>query len=348
MENKINSHTEWSDLKEIIVGRCEYAQVPRIKEKDIHSVDYANYDSIEDLPGGLYPSKIIEETVEDLDVFSSQLSALGIKVYRPNVTDHRLVHSTNEWRSDGYYSYCPRDSMLIIGDILIETPMPLRARYFETFVYRDILKKYLKNGSKWIGAPKPQLLEELYDRSDLDKNTLTEFEPAFDAANVIKCGKDIFYLVSNSGNNLGAEWLKIILGQDYNVHVLTDVYAHVHLDTTIMPLCPGTVLLNPSRINQKNLPKYFRNWKKIWAEDPVDTPFEEHWAPASPWLGMNILSINEKLIAVEERQINLIRQLETNGFDVMPVKLRHCRTLSGGPHCITLDTVRNDSLEDFS
>jgi scyllo-inosamine-4-phosphate amidinotransferase 1 len=348
MENKINSHTEWGQLKEVIVGRCDFAQIPKIKNKDIHCVDYANYDEIEHLPGGLYDDKIREETKEDLDNFSSQLSNLGIKVHRPEIVDHSLVFSTPDWTTDGYYSYCPRDSMLIVGDTLIETPMPLRSRFLETFAYKKILKDYLKNGSRWISAPKPQLPEELYDRGDLSKNTLTEFEPVFDAANVIKCGKDLFYLVSNSGNKSGAQWLESFLGPTYRIHLLTDVYAYVHLDTTIMPLSPGVVLLNPSRVNENNLPTYFKTWNKIWAADPISTPFEEHWAAASPWLGMNILSINEKLIAVEERQSNLIKQLESNGFDILPVKLRHCRTLSGGPHCVTLDTVRDEILEDYS
>jgi glycine amidinotransferase/scyllo-inosamine-4-phosphate amidinotransferase 1 len=225
--------------------------------------------------------------------------------------------------------------------------MPLRSRYFETLPLKDIFKNYFKNGSRWISAPKPELLDLLYDRSDLGKPTLTEFEPAFDAANVIKCGKDIFYLVSNSGNKLGAQWLQSTLGKKYKVHVMDNIYAYVHVDTTILPLAPGKVLLNPNRVTENNLPDYFKNWDKIWASEMVSTPFVEDWAPASTWLGMNILSISEKLIAVESRQTNLINQLEKNGFDVMPVQMRHCRTFSGGPHCVTLDTVRDDVYGDY-
>jgi hypothetical protein len=106
-------------------------------------------------------------------------------------------------------------------------------------------------------------------------------------------------------------------------------------------------LLNPSRVNNNNIPAYFKSWDKIWAEDPIPTPFIDHWAPASPWLSMNVLSISENLVAVEKNQIPLIKQLESRGFDVMPVQMRHARTLSGGPHCVTLDTVRDDKYEDF-
>jgi N-dimethylarginine dimethylaminohydrolase len=348
METKVNSHTEWGKLKEVILGIADNARIPLIKNKDIHCVDYANYDDVTSLPGGYYYELCIEETKQDLNVFAKQLESAGVKVHRPDKTPTHLMHGTYKWRTDSYYNYCPRDSAIIIGDTIIETPMPLRARYFETFALRSIFKNYSKNGSRWISAPKPELLDELYDRSDLSQPTLTEFEPAFDAANIVKCGKDLIYLKSNSGNRWGGEWLQTVLGEKYNVHIVDNVYAYVHLDTSIMPLAPGVVLLNPDRVNENNLPNFFKNWKKIYSVPPVGTDYSEHWAPASQWIGMNVVSLDEKTVIVEQNQKPLMKQLESNGFDIMPVKLRHSRTLSGGPHCVTLDTVREDEYADYS
>ena len=346
--HKINSHTEWGTLKEVILGIADYSQVPTVKKHDIHCVDYANYDTVNGLPGGKYSTQILEETAEDLNVFQQQLENIGVVVHRPTPTDHSVKFSNSLWETDGYYLYCPRDSALVIGDTIIETPMPLRSRYFETFGYKHIFQEYFMAGSKWLSAPKPQLKNELYDRSDLSKPTLRNTEIAFDAANVIKCGKDIFFLISNSGNELGARWLQTTLGETYRIHKLHDVYAYIHLDTTILPLAPGKVLLNPDRINDNNIPEYFKSWDKIWCTEPIITPYEQDWAVASPWIGMNVLSLSDKLVAVEKRQTTIIRQLESYGFDVMEVSLRHCRTMSGGPHCVTLDTVRDDYFEDFS
>jgi N-dimethylarginine dimethylaminohydrolase len=45
---------------------------------------------------------------------------------------------------------------------------------------------------------------------------------------------------------------------------------------------------------------------------------------------------------VEEHQILLMKTLKKWGIESIPVKLRHARTLSGGPHCVTLDVVRDD------
>lgn len=345
---KVNAHTEWGKLKEVILGNAEHARIPTIKKHDIHCVDYANYEKVEGLPGGYYPDDVINETKEDLDVWQKQLESAGVKVLRPDTFDTSKVYSSPNWSSDGYYTYCPRDSAIIVGDTIIETPMPLRARYFETFSLRSIFKEYAKHGSRWISAPKPELLDDLYDRTDLSQPTLTNFEPAFDAANIMKCGKDLMYLLSNSGNRFGAEWLQTTLGNKYRVHVLDNVYAFVHLDTTIVPLAPGVVLLNAKRVGEHNCPAYFKNWKKLYFNDPIETPFLQDWAAASPWLGMNVVSISETLVAVEERQTSLMKLLEDNGFDIMPVRMRHCRTLSGGPHCATLDTVRDDEYNDYS
>ena len=343
-----NSHTEWGTLREVVVGTAEHAQIPELKGHDIHCVDYADRDSMEGLPGGSYPKDMLAQTQADLDAFAQQLQGLGIVVHRPDPTPTNKIVKTPDWQTDGYYYYCPRDSVLVVGNTMIETPMALRSRYFETFSLRHVLNKYSEAGSPHISAPKPQLLDELYDRTDLDKPTLLNTEPCFDAANVIRCGRDIFYLVSNSGNHRGAQWLQNFLGSDYKVHVMDNIYAYVHVDTSILPLAPGKVLLNPDRVNADNLPDYFKSWDKIWAPEPVVTPCLDDWAPGSPWIGMNVLSLSPTRVAVEERQKPLIDTLEKSGFNVLQVKLTHCRTLSGGPHCVTLDTVRSDEYGDYS
>ena len=71
---------------------------------------------------------------------------------------------TPEWSSRGFCNSCPRDSMLVIGDEIIETPMAWPCRYFETFSYRPLLKDYFRRGARWSAAPKPQLVDALYDR----------------------------------------------------------------------------------------------------------------------------------------------------------------------------------------
>jgi glycine amidinotransferase len=60
-----------------------------------------------------------------------------------------------------------------------------------------------------------------------------------------------------------------------------------------------------------------------------------------------MLMLSPTLAAVDANQPALMRLLKTKGIDSLPVLLRHGRTLSGGPHCITLDTRRTGTLESY-
>ena len=68
---------------------------------------------------------------------------------------------------------------------------------------------------------------------------------------------------------------------------------------------------------------------------------------SSPWVGMNILSLDQKTIIVDERQKKLIKLLQTKKFEIITARMRHMYTMGGGLHCSTLDTVRDSKLESY-
>ena len=213
----VNCHNEWDPLEEVIVGSAKYARIPSVKDRPLHAIAYSTFDeeSFSRIPSGPYPQQILEETEEDLDLFALNLDKLGITVRRPEPIDTATIASSPYWSADGYYAYCPRDSVLVVGSELIETPMALRHRYFENIAYRRIFLEYLRSGSRWVSAPKPELRDELYLTNESSETVLAEIEPVFDAANIIRCGADLFYLVSNTGNRLGALWLQTHVGPQY-------------------------------------------------------------------------------------------------------------------------------------
>ena len=192
--------------------------------------------------------------------------------------------------------------------------------------------------------------------------SLTEDEIIFDAAAVIRMNNDLVYLVSNTGNYLAAKWLQNILGKEYKVHIATS-YRASHIDSTILPLNSNTVLINSVRVPKNRVPNIFKKWKQIFFSDVVNLPDDEINfqkkvrdkfysklkdirvnsylnSISSPWAGLNVLSINKNTVLVDKRQLPLIKTLEKNKFNVIPVRLRHCYTMLGGLHCSTLDTVR--------
>jgi len=342
----VNAHNEWDPLEEVIVGVADGARVPT-GDKGLHAIRFPEVEGAEEIPSGPYPPDIVRRAGEELEELVDALEGLGVKVRRPKVTDHAAPFATPDWASDGMYNYCPRDVLLAVGDSIIETPMSLRSRFLETFAYKDILIDYLRSGARWVSAPKPALRDDGYNVDDVEALALRDVEPVFDAANVLRVGVDIIYLVSDTGNRLGARWLQNYLGDTYRVHACDDLYARTHIDTTIVLVRPGLVLLNPERVGDHNLPACLARWDKLYSPEMVDIGFEG-MAYGSAWVGMNLLMVSPGLAVVDRRQVELCRLLESRGVDVMPLQLTHARTLGGGFHCVTLDTRRKGGLEDYS
>jgi scyllo-inosamine-4-phosphate amidinotransferase 1 len=343
----VNVHNEWDPLEEIIVGTAINARLPK-PDISVHAIDFPEVKKLEDIPFGAFPSHVINETEEDLQTFIETLQKLGIKVRRPEVVEHAKVFKTTDWETDGLYNYCPRDIILAIDNMIIEAPSPLRSRFLETFAYKKIFIDYLRSGSRWISTPKPQLLDDCYDTPNGFEICLKNAEPLFDAANILRIGRDILYLISNSGNELGAQWLQSTLGSEYRVHTCYNVYHHKHIDTTFTFLRPGLVIVNPQRVNSQNMPPLIKNWDKIWCPEMIDGGYVGKMPLCTDWIGMNFIMVNPNLAIVEKKQIHLIKVLKKYKIEVIPLQLRHPRTLGGGFHCATIDVRRKGKLEDYS
>ena len=342
------SCNEWDPLEEVIVGNPLRARFP-FADRSTQLAEFPDR-SLEEIPQGSFPQWIIEETEEDLNEFVAVLEQLGITVKRPETWPHEDKFSTIHWESEGYYNYCPRDIMLVIGDQIIETPNVIRSRAQESLSYRKLMIDYLKSGAKWYCAPKPMLLDSLFD-VDMDKPMPRNDEPAFDAANILRFGRDLLYLVSGTGNELGGQWLQTILDDDFRVHFLKDVYYGSHIDSTFVALRPGLILCNPARINEQTLPEFLKQWEVIYSPPMESTDrFDADYLSrsiGSKWIDMNLFSINPDLVVVDRDQTALIKLLEKQGIDVIPLKLRHSKMLGGGFHCITLDTRRKGTLQQY-
>ena len=197
--------------------------------------------------------------------FIDVLRQSGATVKRPETWPHDRSVSTIHWEAQGYYNYCPRDVLLVVGDQIIETPNVIRSRYQETFSYRALLLDYLRSGARWYSAPKPMLLDSLFE-VDLDKPTPRNDEPAFDAANASSVRDGIRSIwCSSTGNELGGRWLETILGKEFRVHFLKDVYYGSHIDSTLVALRPGLLLCNPARVRDDTLPAVLKQWEIIYS-----------------------------------------------------------------------------------
>lgn len=339
-------HNEWDPLEEVIVGTAVGARIPR-PEVSGFTIEFAAYGDPSRVPSGPFPAWLIEEQEAALDRLAETLRSLGVVVRRPEPFRSEVEVRTPYWSTDGQGTTCPRDVLLTIGDLVVEAPMVLRPRLWEADAYRDILLDYFRSGARWIAAPRPRMLDESYGLTPDGVGVLNDLEPMFDAANVLRSGEDILYLVSAGGNELGADWLESVLGPRYRVHRCRDMYDGTHLDSTIALLRPGLALFSPDRVTELTIPEPLRKWDHIWCPPMVEAPWLHEHPYTSRWIGMNLFMVNPDLAVVDKNQTALIRELEAHGIDVCPLELPHVRSVGGGFHCVTLDVRRRGELADY-
>ncbi|MGH3881907.1 MAG: amidinotransferase [Pseudonocardiaceae bacterium] len=353
----VSSYSEWQPLEEVIVGSPSGAMIPSwtTVERTTVPPGSESLDGIIGRPGTPYARELVEPAQRCLEEFIGILTEAGITVRRPDPVDFSASFSTPAWSvGHGWSCANPRDVLLVIGDEIIEAPMPDRGRHYETWAYRCLLKEYSRQGARWVAAPRPQLLDDLYRPGyqvpgpDEDVQWgLTDFEPVFDAADVVRCGRDIFIEQSQVTNPSGIAWLRRHLGDAYRVHEVRPRYRRqMHIDTSLVPLAPGKVMVNPEFLDPDDLPEVFAKWEVLIAPEPEVTP-KTAQGVMSKWSAINVLSLDERRVVVERSQTGLIKALTAWGFEPIPCSFEDYTLFGGSFHCATLDVRRRGECESY-
>jgi glycine amidinotransferase len=215
----VSSWNEWDPLQEVIVGSARGAA--DIGYEPALLPYFPPAEPGRSFRGQRVPAVLVDEAERQLDHFAALLDRLGITVRRPDPIDHAVGARTPDWEvAGGHASACPRDTLLVIGDEVIEAAMAQRSRWFEFRAFRHLLTEYFRGGARWSAAPKPLLRDDLYAEPasypfDFSHcGLLTETEPAFDAACFARFGRDIFWRPDLVSNDLGAALARVELRRD--------------------------------------------------------------------------------------------------------------------------------------
>ncbi|MCF8070379.1 MAG: serine/threonine protein kinase [Desulfobacterales bacterium] len=380
MSKMVNCWNEWDPLKRVILGRPEgtnkTAPEPGFMWEDIEV-------------GGrrvIHARPISQDRVdaanEQMDAFQDLLEARGIIVDRaviPSSMHDRRPTSTPDWSVPFQYgANNPRDTHLCIGNEIIEAPMSKRCRYFEYLAYRPIMEHYFKEDPNflWTAAPKPRLSDECFE-IDYPSNMefvwtpekkrqkvrgrdfgVSDVEPYFDAADMIRCGKDIFWLCSCTTNPSGREWLKRHLASlDLRFHIVEcDHWSHpYHLDAILSVPRPGLMIYNQDwpPITEEFFALLEANDWEIMPAGEVSQrhkeKVEKEWddEESEVWSIVNGLSIDPKTFCIEANNTEQIERLTKLGFEVIPVPYDKVTLFGGSLHCSTLDVYREGGCEDY-
>ena len=358
--------TSWNDfdpLKRVILGRADNCCIPAWEP-----ALEAKIDRDSDMWGLWGPRALgtVEKANEELDYFAHVLETHGIIVDRPTPIQWNQSANTPDFSTKTLFGCMPpRDILLTVGSEILSAAMMMRCRYWEYLAYHPLLLKYFNEDPlfRWEQAPRPRLTDASYKLGYFDNNTpelqqrrvleldfvTTEHEPLFDAADVLRLGKDLFCQHGLTTNRKAAEWLQRHF-PDHRVHCINfpDDPNPIHIDATFVPLRPGLIINNPVRTLPDSQRKIFEanDWEILDAAMPAhDRP--PPLCYSSVWLSMNVLVIDHKTVCVEATEVNQLEQLDSLGFEVIPIPFRNVYSFGGGLHCSTADVWRDGTCEDY-
>ncbi|AUY49204.1 glycine amidinotransferase [Streptomyces sp. CB01881] len=378
---RLNSYDDFTPLKEVVLGSAvNYAERLRDLSFDMFISDNVSgargyYASITDWRPGedrkkrnepqrlAMKERFLDELIEDVEGIAAALKSLGLTVHRPM----RLAPEATEMSAPGWSAPVTpplnvRDNTLILGDEIIETPPTLRARYFETQFLKPVFMRYFEQGARWTTMPRPMMTDASFDPANEDAapNIEAPLDPQaspydvgveimIDGANCLRLGRDLIVNISNANHALACDWLERHLEGRFRVHRMHKL-TQSHIDSVVIPLRPGTLLVRSEGVLDY-LPEPLRKWDIIVPPAPTVSDYPQYEndtpIPASPYIDLNLLSIDEQTVMVNDACKTLIATLENKGFTVVPVRHRHRRLFGGGFHCFTLDTVRTGGAEDY-
>ena len=361
----VNCWNEWDPLKHVILGRADGVMV-QAPEPAIER-DWPD----DGFPLGTYgplPQEMADKANEQLDNFGKILESRGIRVDRPTPLDFSQTVQTPDWKQESLFGCMPpRDVLLVMGNEILEATMSYRSRWYEYLCYRPLLEQYFREdpNMRWEAAPKPRLTERTYkkdfwkgwrtlsEEEQLERArnlawVLTEVEPLFDAADMMRFGKDIIFQPSMVSNMAGADWIRRHF-PNHRIHVMNfKEKAQVHIDSTWIPLRPGLILHNRERDAVPEQLKMYEinDWEIVECVQPQHRA-KRRLSYCSIWLSINLLVLNPKTVCVEASETAQMEQLDKLGFEVIPVPYYDVAPFGGGLHCSTTDIYREGACEDY-
>ncbi|GAA4225087.1 glycine amidinotransferase [Actinomadura meridiana] len=381
---RLNSFDEWSALSEVIVGSAaNYVSHERelsfelffhenLANDNGHRSEWYYPRLSVGTAGARTPGRTsikkryVEELNEDLDGIVKALESLGVTVLRPMDVDASTARvQTPAWEASVVPPLNVRDNTLILGDEIIETPPMIRSRYFETQFLTAVFHDYFRQGARWTIMPRPLMTDASFDLAYARNATAggpvepiddprpspydVGFEMMFDGAQCLRLGRDLVANISTANHAMAVDWLERHLDGRFRVHRVHQL-SDSHIDSMVLALRPGTLLVRSEEVAEK-LPERLRKWDRIVAPLPEGGDFpvydDDDLVLTSPFIDLNVLSVDPDTVLVNESSPELIRELERHGFTVVPVRHRHRRLFGGGFHCFTLDTVRAGGAEDY-
>lgn len=343
--NRINSHTSWQPLEEVIVGR-------------VYTPEY--FDDIKDHGVRAQLSRILDETNEDLDTLSQTLKDYGAVVHRPDLPD---LEWTRRWKEQGndipLPPLNPRDWQITFGNKL------LRLLHVSEL---DTICESLESDS-------PGSVIDPHAQGFVEGHPLNGAQ----ASCIVRVGADVFFDNSEWLTTEHMHWIRDnVLDSRYRVR---RAVTHGHGDSVFAILKPGVIIssMHDADLNyREDFPGWevfrvmdasinaclevgkfkYENFNGRWyvqGQDP--TPEFRNFVDTylTKWTGLvqetvfdvNCLVLDEHNVIFSAYNESVFRYCERHGITPIICDLRHRYFFDGGISCVTQDIRRRGGLETY-
>ncbi|MFC0233613.1 dimethylarginine dimethylaminohydrolase family protein [Vagococcus entomophilus] len=313
----ITVYNEYATLKTVIIGNAETIYIPDAMEmeQEAHTATWKkllNKYLYKVLKGKKVPQFLAKKYQRELHDFKKILEKNNVEV----LTVDPVVPSKKE--EPGMAQMYARDSVMCVGNLLIEGNLKLEMRKKEMRGYQSIVQS-IKNQSS---------IHQLHPS-----------ETAFlEGGDVLVDYPYVFVGIGKyASNENGINWLQNLLDisqkeqhPDQNWRVipvyLNDDSLH-HLDCCFTIIGPKTAIIHKDSL--KALPKELEDYHFI----EIDTKTNKE-------MGGNVLVIGPKKIIVQKRHLSLQKSLQALGYTVFPLDFTWHARLDGAFRCASCPLER--------
>jgi|APSaa5957512535_1039671.scaffolds.fasta_scaffold01324_6 hypothetical protein len=335
--SKFNSHAEFQQLKEVIVGQG-------------YPLEY--FDFIQDQEVRQNLQKIFGEIEEDFQHLIKTLEDLGVKCYRPGIpTKEEFARNPTMTPP-----LTPRDRQQVLNSKMVRmnnwnTWERLWKWLKETYP-DDIVDEYRGQSIPPIDGANASCIFKMgkdiwFDQSDFLNKTQTQWlkdniltRPDYRFHDMVTDGhSDCVFTVLKPGVILTSFWdagvaykddfpnWKLHRVENPSLERFNDFRAELH---------PGFSWWVPGVDNAPKFKEYVDTYLGEWVGEVHESVFD-----------VNCLVVNEENVIFGCYDEAVFKYCEANGINPILCDIRHRFFFDGSVHCCTLDTVREGDCEDY-
>lgn len=300
----VHIYSEYDTLKELIVGTANALYFPdsndiEKEEKATGIIRFLSNRIYPKFKGKKVPDWLSRKYRKEENSLIKVLEEHKVVVHRPSdvipLPDEPL----------GLGQMYVRDPVISVGNHSLNSRLQTPMRWKENRGFNKLLAKLAANGINVLTPP--------------DENTYLEGGDVIVDHPYIFIGQGKY-----ASNEKGIEWLKQIVGQEFQivpVHIADS--SVLHLDCAMTIIGKGRGIIHRSTL-QHPLPPPLQAYDFIEVNEKT-----------AKQLGTNVLMLTPTTIIVQKRHKALIKKLKAKGYHVIPLKFTWHAILGGSFRCAT-------------